>query len=147
VNQCEITENQAEQNKSHAMAGVEAYPSPPHCCFFCNDRCNLAHADFERGVTECELCPPERIGEVDDPQRKDNARTQNHENSGSQDALSFGNSRFGGIRRLSAPTQCWDWLSRNLLGSLWNEWLEQRFEMVVQVQFFTFLCKQFLGIS
>ena len=38
MSQCEISENQAEQNKSHAVAGIEAHPSPPHCCFFRNDR-------------------------------------------------------------------------------------------------------------
>jgi len=52
----------------------------PHCCFFRNDRCNLAHADLQRGVTRREHWPPERIDEVDDSERKDNARTKNHEN-------------------------------------------------------------------
>ena len=77
MSQCEKTENQAEQNKSHAVAGIEAHPTPPHCCFFRNDRCNLAHADLQRGVTGREVWPPERIDEVDDSERKDNARTQN----------------------------------------------------------------------
>jgi hypothetical protein len=80
MGQCEKTENQAEQNKSHAVAGIEAHPTPPHCCFFRNDRCNLAHADLQRGVTGRELWPPERIDEVDDSERKDNTRTKNHEN-------------------------------------------------------------------
>jgi len=38
VSQCEKTENQAEQNKSHAVGGIEAHPTSPHCCFFRNDR-------------------------------------------------------------------------------------------------------------
>jgi len=87
MSQCEKTENQAEQNKSHAVAGIEAHPTSPHCRFFRNDRCNLAHADLQRGVTGREIWPPERIDEVDDSERKDNARTQNHENSCGQDAL------------------------------------------------------------
>ena len=87
MSQCEKTENQAEQNKSHAVAGIEAHPTPPHCCFFRNDRCNLAHADLQCGVTGRELWPPERIDEVDDSERKDNARTENHENFCGQDAL------------------------------------------------------------
>src|SRR5271157_2983569 len=89
MSQCEITENQAEQNKSHAVAGIEAHPTPPHCCFFRNDRCNLAHADLQRGVTGRELWPPERVDEVDDSERKDNARTKNHENFCGQDALAI----------------------------------------------------------
>ncbi len=32
---------------------------------------------------------------MDDSERKDNARTKNHENSCGQDALPFGNSEFG----------------------------------------------------
>jgi hypothetical protein len=36
VNQCEKTENQAEQNKSHAVAGIEVHPTPPHR--ICNPR-------------------------------------------------------------------------------------------------------------
>jgi len=87
MSQCEKTEKQAEQNKSHAVAGIEANPTPPHCCFFRNDRCNLAHADLQRGVTGREIWPPERIDEVDDSERKDNARTKNHENFCGQDAL------------------------------------------------------------
>ena len=39
------------------------------------------------GVTGRELWPPERIDEVDDSERKDNARTKNHENFCGQDAL------------------------------------------------------------
>ena len=31
MSQCQKTENQAEQNKSHAVAGIEAHPTPPHC--------------------------------------------------------------------------------------------------------------------
>ena len=87
MSQCEITENQAEQNKSHAVAGIEAHPSPPHGCFFRNDRGNLAHADLQGGVSGRELRPPERIDEVDDSERKDNARAKNHENSCGQDPL------------------------------------------------------------
>ena len=55
----------------------------------------MAHADLQRGVTGRERWPPERIDEVDDSERKDNARTKNHENSCGQDALPFGNSEFG----------------------------------------------------
>jgi len=87
MSQCEKTKNQAEQNKSHAVAGIEAHPTPPHCCFFRNDRCNLTHADLQRWVTGREHWPPERIDEVDDSERKDNARTKNHENFCGQDAL------------------------------------------------------------
>ena len=87
MGQCEITENQTEQNKSHAVAAIEAHPTPPHCGFFRNDRCNLVHADLQCGVTGREVWPPERIDEVDDSERKDNARTKNHENFGGQDAL------------------------------------------------------------
>ena len=75
MSQCEKTENQAEQNKSHAVAGVEAQPTTPHGCFSRNDWRDLAHADLQRGVTRRELWPPERIDEVDDSERKDNART------------------------------------------------------------------------
>jgi len=89
VSQCEITENQAEQNKSHAMAGIEAHPTSPHCCFFRNDRRNLAHADSQSGVTGYEHWSPERIDKVNDSERKDNTRTENHENSGRQDGPSF----------------------------------------------------------
>src|SRR5215469_2454760 len=87
MSQCEKTKKQAEQNKSHAVAGIEAQPTPPHCCFFRNDRCNLAHADLQCGVTGRERWPPERIDEVDDSERKDNARTKNHENFCGQDTL------------------------------------------------------------
>ena len=86
MSQCEETENQAEQNKSHAVGGIKAHPTPPHCCLFRNDRRNLAHADLERGITGRERRPPERIDEVDNSERKDNARTKNHENSCGQDA-------------------------------------------------------------
>jgi len=81
------TENQAEQNQSHAVAGIEAHPSPPHRRFLRNDGRNLAHADFKRRVPGREVWPPERINEVDDSERKDNARTYSHENSCGQDAL------------------------------------------------------------
>ena len=87
MGQCEITENQTEQNKSHAVAAIEAHPTPPHCGFFRNDRCNLVHADLQCGVTGREVWPPERIDEVGDSERKDNARTKHHENFCSQDAL------------------------------------------------------------
>src|SRR6266481_2060293 len=89
MSQCEKTENQAEQNESHTVASIEAHPAPPHCCFFRNDRCNLAHADLQCGVTGRELWPPERIDEVDDSERKDNARTKDHENLCGQDAPLF----------------------------------------------------------
>lgn len=87
MSQSEKTENQPEQNKSHAMAGIEAYPTPPHCCFFRNDRRNPAHADLQCGVTRHELWPPERIEDVDDSERKHNAGTKNHEKFCGQDAL------------------------------------------------------------
>jgi hypothetical protein len=87
LSRCEKTENQAEQNKSHAVAGIESHPTPPHGCFFRNDRGNLAHADLQRGVTGRELWSPESIGEVGDSERKDNARANNHENSCGQCAL------------------------------------------------------------
>src|SRR6202451_4205262 len=87
MSQCETTENQAEQNKSHAVAGIEAHPTPPHCSFVRNDRCNLVHADLQCGVTGRKVWPPERIDEMDDSERKDNARTKNHENFCGQDAL------------------------------------------------------------
>ena len=83
----EKSENQAEQNKSHAVAGIEAHPTAPHCCFIRNHRRNLAHADLQRWVTGRQLWPTERIDEVDDSERKDNARTKNHENLCGQDAL------------------------------------------------------------
>jgi len=89
MSQCEKTKNQAEQNKSHAVAGIEAHPTPPHCCFLRNDRRNLAHADLQRGVTGGEVWAPERIDEVDDSERKGNACTKNHENFCGQDALLF----------------------------------------------------------
>ena len=87
MGQCEKTENQAEQNKSHAVAGIKAHPTPPHGCFVRHDRCNLAHADLQRGVTGGEAWAPERRDKVEDSKRKDNARTKNHENSCGQDAL------------------------------------------------------------
>jgi hypothetical protein len=48
------------------LTPFEAYESDatgfsPHCCFFRNDRCNLAHADLKCGVTRRERWPPERI--------------------------------------------------------------------------------------
>ena len=89
MSQCEKTENQAEQNKSHAVAGIEAHPTPPHCCFLRKDRCNLAHADLQCGVTGREHWTPERIDEVDDSERKGNACAKNHENFCDQDALLF----------------------------------------------------------
>jgi hypothetical protein len=55
--------------------------------FVRDDRCNLAHADLLCGVTGRELWPPERIDEVDDSERKDNARTKNPENFRGQDIL------------------------------------------------------------
>ena len=85
--QCEKTVNQAEQNKSHAVAGIEAHPTPPHCCFFRHHRCNLAHTDLQCGVTGPEVWPPECIDQVDDSEREVNARTENHENLCGQDAL------------------------------------------------------------
>ena len=87
MSQGEKTENQAEQNKSHAVAGIEAHPTPPHRCFTRNEGRNLAHADLQRGVTGRELWPPERINQVDDSERKDNARTKNHENFCGQGGL------------------------------------------------------------
>ena len=77
----EKTENQAEQNLSQAVAGIKPHPTAPYCRFVRYDRGNLAHADLQRGVTRCEIWPPERIDEVDDSERKDNARTYHHENS------------------------------------------------------------------
>ena len=84
---CEKSENQAEQNKSHAVAGIEAHPAAPHCCFIGDHGRNLAHADLQRWVTGRQLWPAERIDEVDDAERKDNARTKSHENFCGQDAL------------------------------------------------------------
>jgi len=89
VSQGEKTENQAKQNKSHAVAGIEAHPTPPHCCFFRYDRCNLAHADLQRGVPWCELRPPKRINEVSDADCKDNARTNDHKSFCDQDTPPF----------------------------------------------------------
>jgi hypothetical protein len=82
-----VSQREKTENKSHAVAGIEAHPAPPHCLFFRNDSCNLAHADLQCGVAGRELWPPERIDEVDDSERKDNARTKNHENFCGQDAL------------------------------------------------------------
>jgi len=87
MSQCEKTEDQSEQNKSHAVAGIEAYPATPHRCFVCKDRCNLAHADLQCWVTRREQWPPERIDEVEDSERKGDARTKNHEKLCGQDAL------------------------------------------------------------
>ena len=86
MSQCEKTENQAEQKKSHAMAGIEAHPTPPHGCFVRKDRGNLAHADLQCGITGREHWAPERIDEVECSERKRNARTKNHENFCGQDA-------------------------------------------------------------
>ena len=101
MSQCEKTENQAEQNKSHAVADIEAHPTPPHCCFLCNDRCNLAHADLQCWVTRREQWPPERIDQVDDSESKANARTKNHENLCGQDALPY----FVGLTPRLSPEQ------------------------------------------
>ena len=87
MTQCEKTENQAEQNKSHAVARIEAHPTPPHSRFVRNDRCNLAHADLQRGITWREVWAPERIEEMDDSESTGNARTKNHENFCGHDAL------------------------------------------------------------
>src|SRR6516165_11490876 len=87
MSQCEKTENQAEQNKSHAVAGIEAHPTPPHCCFLRKDRCDLAHADLQCGVTGREHWAPECRDEVEDSERKGNACTKNHENFCGQDTL------------------------------------------------------------
>ena len=87
MSQCQKTKNQAEQNKSHTVGGIEPHPTPPHRCFFRNDRCNLARADLQGGVTRRERWPPERIDKVNDSERKDNAGTKNHENFRGQDAL------------------------------------------------------------
>jgi hypothetical protein len=103
VSQCEKTENQAEQNKSNAVAGIEAHPTPPHRCFFRNDGRNLAHADLQRGVTRRELWPPERIDEVDDSERKDNARTKYHENFCDQDALPICGPVVSALRNFEVP--------------------------------------------
>ena len=70
MRQYEKSENQAEQNQSQAVAGIEAHPTPPHGCFVRDDGCNLAHADLQRGVTRREHRPPERIEEVHDAERK-----------------------------------------------------------------------------
>jgi len=89
MSKCEKTKNQAEQDESHAVAGIEAHPTPPHCRFLRDDRCNLAHAHLECGVTRREHGAPERIDEVECSERKRNARTKNHENFCGQDALLF----------------------------------------------------------
>ena len=107
MSQCEKTENQAEQNKSHAVAGIEAHPAPPHCCFLRDDGCNLAHADLQCGVTGCEIWAPERIDEVHDSEHKDNARTKNHENFCGQDTLLF-------CGRIADPFQLRTDFSRNM---------------------------------
>ena len=70
-----------------AAAFVASGGDQEHCCFFRNDRCNLTHPDLHRWVTGREHRSPERIDEVDDSERKDNARTKNHENFCGQDAL------------------------------------------------------------
>ena len=108
MSQCEIAENQAEQNKPHAVAGIEAHPTPPHGCFLRDDWCNLAHADLQRGVTGYEIWPPERIDEVDDSERKDDARTKNHENSGGQDDPLFGWVQRQGAFKIDTSTASLD---------------------------------------
>lgn len=87
VRHCEKTENQAEQNQRHAVAGIEAYPTSPHCCFCRNDRGNLAHADSQRGVTRRELWPPEGIDKVDHSERKDDAGAKHHQDPRGDEAL------------------------------------------------------------
>jgi len=87
MSHCEKTENQPEQNKSYAMGGIEAHPTSPNCCLIRHDGCDLAHADLQCGVPGRELCAPEGIGEMDDSERKRNARTQHHENFCGQDTL------------------------------------------------------------
>ena len=89
MSQCEKTEDQAEQNKSHAVAGIEANPTPPHRCFVCNDGGDMAHADLQCRVTGREQGPSERIDEVEDSEHKANACTENHENLCGQDALLY----------------------------------------------------------
>src|ERR1700728_2135148 len=86
VSQCEKSEDQAEQNKTHAVAGIEAHPTTPHGRLVRNDRRNLAHADLQCGITRRELWPTKRIGEVNCSEHKDNARTKNHEDSCGHDA-------------------------------------------------------------
>ena len=99
MSHCEKTENQSEQNKSQAVADIEPHPTAPHCRFFRDDRLNLTHADLQLWVSGREHWSPKRIDEVNDSERKDNARTENHENFGSQDALPW----F--VRRLPDPFQ------------------------------------------
>jgi len=115
MSQCEKTENQAEQNKTHAVAGIEAHPATPHCCFFPNDRCNLAHADSQCGVKGREHWAPERIDEVDDSERKGNARTKNHENW----ALATGAPTITQSRYLRPPE---DPILRRLPGTFSRSW-------------------------
>jgi len=105
MSQCEKTENQAEQNESHAVAGIEAHPAPPHCCGFRDDRGNLAHADLQCGVAGRELRAPERVDEMDDSESKGDARTKNHQNFGVQDALLLcaHPSYFGGNPTCTSP--------------------------------------------
>jgi len=112
VSQREKIEHQAKQNKSHAVAGIEAYPTPPHGGFFRDDRGNLAHADLQGWVTGREIRSPERIDEVGRSEHKNDARTKNHENS----------CRHGALQSLpvSVPTNVapWDLNWRNTAISL-----------------------------
>jgi hypothetical protein len=87
MGQCEKTKNQAEQNKSHAVAGTEAHPTPPQCCFFRNNRCNPGHADYTFWGPKLTPRDPALQDEVDDSERKDHVGTKNHENCCGQDAL------------------------------------------------------------
>lgn len=87
MSQCEKTENQAEQNESHAVGRVETYPTSPHGCFAGDDGRNLGHADLQRRVAGREHGSPQRINEMEDSEGQYNARTENHENFCGQDAL------------------------------------------------------------
>src|SRR5262250_2684075 len=109
MSQGEKTKNQAKQNKPHAVASIEAHPTPPHCCFVRNDRCNLGHADLQCVVAGREHRAPERVDEMDDSESKGNARTKNHQNFGGQDALLLCAylSYFGGLNH---PTRAYDLL-------------------------------------
>jgi len=86
MSQREKTKDQAKQNKPHAVAGIEAHPTPPHCCFIRDDRCNLSHADLQCVVAGREHRAPERVDEMEHSESKGNARTKNHQNFGGQDA-------------------------------------------------------------
>jgi hypothetical protein len=69
------------------VGGVEAYPTFPHGCFVGYDGGNLAHADLQSGIAGREIFAPEGVDEVDDSERENNARTDNHENSCSHDGF------------------------------------------------------------